>query len=168
MFKLNKIKDMSKINLIKYVDLATPELIVGAVENLEPMEGFREDFHILHCLVKIHKPKTFLEIGTNLGTGVSIVYNAGLDYGIKVSSLDLAEEFKDLSLQYPGKDMIGTRCKIPYTQLLGDSMTFDYESIYPIDGWFIDGEHDYKHAHHESVQAIKSNAILIVWHDSDI
>jgi lipopolysaccharide assembly outer membrane protein LptD (OstA) len=47
-------------------------------------------------------------------------------------------------------------------------MVFDYKTIYPINGWFIDGEHDTLHAEHECKEAIKSKAKLIVLHDADM
>lgn len=47
-------------------------------------------------------------------------------------------------------------------------MTYDYEQDFPIESWFIDGCHDYQHVYHETVQALKSNPKLIVWHDTDI
>src|SRR5258708_3615758 len=156
---------------LSYKNIVTEELLKGAMENNE-MEGFGQDFHILHCLIKIYKPKTFLEIGTNLGRGIAIISNDGQEFNMKTYSLDLPPELAHYSLQYPsdegGKNRIGSLCNLPFTQLLGDSLTFDYSNIYPIEGFFIDGEHDYIHAHHESREAIKSGAKLISYHDSNI
>jgi len=151
---------------ISYKDIITPQLLQGAIENNE-MHGFRQDFHILHCLIKIHQPKTFLEIGTNVGRGISIISNAGQSFNIKCYSLDLPPELSHYSLQYPGNS-IGSLCKLPFIQLLANSLEFDYSSIYPMEGFFIDGEHDFLHANYESKEAIKSQAKLIIWHDADM
>jgi hypothetical protein len=47
-------------------------------------------------------------------------------------------------------------------------MSYDYRQHYPIHGWFIDGEHTRPYVLHESREAIKSGARLIIWHDADI
>jgi len=155
---------------ITFNDIYTEELANGAILN-EEYTGFREDYLVLHCLLKKHFPKRLLEIGTNMGTGTQIIKNA-LGPDSEVLSLDLPTELAHISLQHPiseGKgDSVGHRCKLPFTQLRGDSMEFDYKQHYPIDGWFIDGEHDYTHANHESKEAIKSGAKIIIWHDSDM
>ena len=64
-------------------------------------------------------------------------------------------------------DSVGHRCNLPFTQLRGDSMKFDY-SKYPCEAYFIDGEHDYDHPHHETKEALKQNPKIIIFHDSDI
>jgi predicted O-methyltransferase YrrM len=133
--------------------------------------GFKEDYLCLHSLLRKFNPSTLLEIGTNIGSGVNVMAKACPL--AKIMTLDL--DYKTMKLnskQYPigehGEDRVGSAIRVPYVQLRGDSMTFDYTTLYPIDAWFIDGEHDYTHAHHESKQAILSQAKLIVWHDSDI
>lgn len=161
-----------------YSDIVTPELLAGAIENNE-FEGFREDYHVLHCLIRKYQPKTFFEIGTNMGTGTNIICNAILpsdrkyDVGLKgiVYSLDLPTELAHISLQHPiseGKgDKVGINCKFAYTQLRGDSMEFDY-SKYPCDAYFIDGEHDYQHPFVETREVVRNKPKLIIWHDADI
>lgn len=47
-------------------------------------------------------------------------------------------------------------------------MTYAYTQHYPIDGWFVDGCHDYTHPNHEAKEAIKSGAGIIIFHDADI
>ncbi len=152
-----------------YKDIVTPELLKGAIENNE-YPGFLEDYHILHCLLKIYQPKTFLEIGTNRGRGTSIIKNA-LGEDSTVYSLDLPTELAHISLQHPINeghgDKVGELCKLPYTQLRGDSMKFDF-SQYPCDGFFVDGEHDFDHPFRETTEILKGCPRLIVWHDSDI
>lgn len=152
-----------------YADIVTPELLAGAIENNE-FHGFREDYHVLHCLLKIHQPKTFLEIGTNLGRGTMIIKNA-LGEDSKVYSLDLPTELAHISLQHPINeghgDKVGSLCTLPFIQLRGDSMTFDF-SQYPCEGYYIDGEHDFEHPFRESIKISELRPKLIVWHDSDI
>lgn len=154
---------------IKHEDIITPELEYGAIYNLE-FEGFREDYLVLHCLLKKYYPKRFLEIGCNMGMGTKIIKNA--IYDSEVFSLDLPTEQAHKSLQHPiseGKgDKVGSLCNLPFTLLRGDSMTFDYSTLYPIEGWFIDGEHDFDHPNHEAKEAIKSVANIIVFHDANI
>lgn len=153
-----------------YSDIVTPELLTGAIENNE-YPGFREDYHVLHCLIRKCMPTSIFEIGTNMGTGTNIICNAGKNWLIKVYSLDLPTELAHVSLQHPiseGKgDKVGSNCKFHYTQLRGDSMTFDFDMV-RCDAYFIDGEHDYDHPRHESHEALRANPKLIIWHDADI
>ena len=153
-----------------FSDIVNDELSFGAILN-EEYVGFREDYLVLHCLLRKYKPTSFLEIGTNMGTGTKIIKNA-LGVDAKVYSLDLPTELAHISLQHPineGKgDSVGHKCDLPYEQIRADSMNFDYASLGSIDGWFIDGEHDYVHPYHESLQAIKMKAKIIIFHDSDI
>lgn len=152
-----------------YKDIVTPKLLAGAVENRE-YHGFLEDYHVLHCLLKIYKPKTFFEIGTNMGRGTKIIKNA-LGVDSQVYSLDLPTELAHISLQHPINeghgDRVGHLCNLPFTQLRGDSMKFDF-SQHPCEGYFIDGEHDYSHPYHETCEVLKNNPQIIIWHDSDI
>lgn len=152
-----------------FKDIYTEELAEGAILN-EEFEGFKEDYLILHCLLRKHKPKRFLEIGTNMGTGTKIICNAIPD--AKVYSLDLPPEDAHKSLQHPiseGKgSKTGTFCDLPFEQIFCDSLEFEYENIQPIDGWFIDGEHDYRHPYHETKNAMWYGPKIIIWHDSDI
>lgn len=173
-----------------YSDLVTPELLTGAIENNE-YEGFLQDYHVLHCLIRKYQPLSFFEIGTNMGTGTNIICNAvykgdfkiidkekwdnrhKLLFGINfpVYSLDLPTELAHISLQHPiseGKgDKVGERCKFPYTQLRGDSLTFDF-SQYPCDGYFVDSEHDYEHPYTEITKVLLLKPKIVIAHDSDI
>lgn len=151
-----------------FKDIYTDELAEGAILNTE-YHGFREDYLILHCLLRKYQPKSVFEIGTNLGRGTKIIKNALPDSD--VYTLDLPTELAHISLQHPiseGKgDRVGHKCDLPFTQLRGDSMKFDY-SKYPCEAYFCDGEHDFEHPFHETTEIIKLNPKLIVWHDSDI
>lgn len=151
-----------------YSEIVTPELLDGAIENNE-YHGFREDYHVIHCLLREFSPKSVLEIGTNMGRGTEIICNAVPD--AKVYSLDLPTELAHISLQHPineGKgDRVGHLCSLPFTQLRGDSMKFDF-SEYPCDAYYIDGEHDYEHVYHETTEVLKNNPQVVIYHDTDI
>lgn len=156
---------------IDYDFIITPELIAGAI--LHTHEPFVKDYLVLHALIKNYKNyiRRFLEIGTNLGEGTKIIVNA-LGDGKLVYTLDLPSELAHLSKQHPisegKKEGVGSRCDLRHCQLTGDSMTYDYGSLHDVDAWFIDGEHDYAHPRHETKEAVKMGAKLIVWHDADM
>lgn len=153
----------------KYADIVTPELLVGAIENNE-YHGFREDYHVLHCLLRGYRPASFLEVGTNMGRGTKIIKNV-LGPESDVYSLDLPTELAHVSLQHPINeghgDRVGHLCDLPFTQLRGDSMEFDFAQ-YPCDGYFVDGEHDFNHPYRETSEIVKNRPTIIIWHDSDI
>ncbi|MFI5404915.1 MAG: hypothetical protein ACHQ1D_00230 [Nitrososphaerales archaeon] len=154
---------------IKYEEVVTPELLKGNLDH-DAHTGFLEDYRALHCLLRKYKPKSIFEIGTNVGSGINVMATALPD--AKIFSLDLDYETMRLnSKQYPlegnGEDRVGSAAKFPYTQLRGDSMKFNY-SKYPCEAYFIDGEHDYAHPRHETVEVLKLNPMLIIWHDADM
>lgn len=153
---------------IKYEDIVTSELSSNAIVN-DAMSGFKEDYLILHCLIKKYKVKSIFEIGTNVGRGTKIIKNAIGD-GI-VISLDLPDSLSSQSKQSPkseGNGKVGHLCNLPYIQVFGDSMSYDYSQHLPIDAFFIDGEHDFKHPYSEAKSAILCEAKLIVFHDADM
>ncbi len=157
------------VHVINYSLVVNNELLEGNIDNND-FEGFVFDYRVLHCLIRHYKPKRFLEVGCNMGVGTKIIKNAIGDG--EVFSLDLPTELAHKSLQHPISekkgDKVGSLCDSPFTLLRGDSMTFDYSQLYPIDGWFIDGEHDFEHPNHEAKEAIKSGAKLIIFHDANI
>ncbi len=118
----------------------------------------------------MYNPRTLFEIGTNMGTGTKIIKNA-LEPEATVFSLDLPTELAHVSLQQSVNgstgDSVGHKCDLPFVQLRGDSMTFDY-SKFPCEAYFIDGAHDYKHPYHETKEVLKFEPKLIIWHDADI
>jgi hypothetical protein len=144
--------------------LSQPELTANAITRNE-FPGFYEDFLVLHSLIRKYQPKNIFEIGTCLGTGTMIIKNA-LGSGT-VYSLDLPPGIPK-EYAFLNKITTGERCTLPYIQIFGDSLTYDYTQQYPIDSWFIDGEHDYTHAFHESTQALVANPSTCFWHDTDI
>lgn len=152
-----------------YKDIVTDELLKNTLDH-NAHTGFLEDYRVLSCLLKIYKPKSLFEIGTNIGSGINVM--AAALPGLKIFSLDLDYETMKLnSKQYPigknGEDRVGSGAKVPYTQLRGDSMNFDY-SKYPCDAYFIDGEHDYDHPFKESCDVLRTLPKLIIWHDADM
>lgn len=142
-------------------DIVTPELIKDAIHNRE-FPGFIDDYHVLHSLIRIHKPKRFFEIGTNRGTGTKIIKNAIGD-GI-VYSLDLPFGKGDAPLYKNGKDHTGINCDLPFIQLRGDSMRFDY-NLYPCEGYWVDGNHEYENVFHETTEILKCKPKIIIYHD---
>jgi precorrin-6B methylase 2 len=149
-------------------DIVTDELMEGAILNNE-YRGFKEDYSVLHCLLRIHKPKSVFEVGCNCGTGTNIICNALPE--AKVYSLDLPTELAHVSLQHPiseGKgDQVGANCKFPFTLLRGDSTQFDY-SMFPCEAYFVDGEHDEAHVTIETKEILKQKPKLIAYHDADM
>lgn len=155
---------------IEYEKIVTPELLEGNLD-YNAHDGFLYDYRALHCLLRLYKPKTIFEIGTNTGEGVNVMATA-LPHA-KIYSLDLDyETMRKNSKQYPleanGGDRVGSAVRFPYVQLRGDSMYFQYEKYHPINAWFIDGEHTYDFVAHESKEAKKSNPKIIIYHDTDV
>lgn len=152
---------------MRFADIVTPELSAGAILN-EEFRGFREDYLVLHCLMRRAQPRRIFEVGTNKGTGTQILKNAVPM--AEVLTLDLPPELAHASLRRPdGKGHeIGMYCKLPFTQLFGDSRTFDFAKVAPIDAFFIDGEHIFENVAIETRGAVVAGARLIVWHDCDI
>ena len=145
-------------------DVVTPELVQGAIINNE-FPGFPDDYRVLHCLIRKYSLASFFEVGTNFGTGTKIIKNA-MGVGI-VYSLDLPFGEGDVPLYAKGKDHTGENCSLPFVQLRGDSMTFDF-SRYPCQGYFIDAGHFYDNVLKETTEILKLKPKLIVWHDADI
>lgn len=139
------------MNKIKYNDLVNDELKSGFITNYE-FVGFDEDYYIIQSLLKKWEPKSVLEIGTCTGMGSRIIRHILPD--AKIRTLDI--------------DVCGHMCPHDVEKIVNDSMTFDYTKIYPIDCWFIDGHHIYENVYHETSEAIKSGAKLIIHHDSDL
>jgi predicted O-methyltransferase YrrM len=149
-----------------YEAVVIPELSAGAILN-EGFPGFREDYLLLHCLMRREQPARVMEIGTNIGNGTTIIKNAVPE--AEVFSLDLPPDQVHKSLiRSDGSCRVGSACRVPYTQLWGDSRTFDFEPYAPLDAWFIDGNHVYENVFIESELAQITEARLIVWHDCDI
>lgn len=145
-----------------FKEVYDPESCKDAIIN-NHHPGFKEDYLVIHSLIRKYKPASLFEIGTNTGFGTKIIKNA-IGEG-KVYSMDLPlEEFRKIQ-KYP--DRPGRECNLPFTQLYGDSLKFDY-SQYPCEAYFVDGAHDYEHVFHETKQILKLSPSLIIFHDADI
>jgi len=142
-------------------DVISSELASGAIIRREA--GFETDFLVLHCLIKKYQPKKLFEVGTCHGYGTLIMKNACPSSTI--ISLDLPPYTPPFNIK-PAD--IGKMCRGKYQQVLGESLSYNYAQHFPIDAWFIDGAHDYKHIKHETKQAVQSEATLIVYRDTDI
>ena len=167
-----KYLNKKQINLethIKYEDVVTEELLQNTLDH-NPHTGFLEDYRVISCLLKKYKPKTLFECGTNVGSGINVIKTALPE--IKVYSLDLDyATMMQNSKQYPigenGEDRVGSAARFVYTQLRGDSMTFDF-SKYPCECYFIDSEHNFEVPYHETKTIAQLFPKVIIWHDSDI
>lgn len=138
-----------------YNEVTLPELLDGAIPN-NAYEGFLRDYYCLHCLLRKHQPKRFFEVGCSEGRGTQIIKNA-LGANSEVFSLELPEESIHQGLKsVSGFQMVGRVCTFPFTLLRGDSMSYDYSQHYPLDGWFLDSDHDFEHPYHEAKEALKS------------
>lgn len=143
--------------------------------------GFREDYLAIHCLITQIAPLSFVEIGTSSGAGTNVICNAmninryfwnRNPKNKRVYSIDVPPG-TDPKQIYPGGEdghpkHAGKKCKFPYIQLFGDSTKFDFSPYYPIDAWFIDGKHNYEYVKNDTLQALKSCPMLIIWHDVQI
>lgn len=162
---------------ISFSRIVTDRYIKGAlIRNDFP--GFKEDYLTIHCLIKKYKPFRFMEIGTSTGKGTNVICNAmGISRFFpknweRVMSLDVPPG-TDSKKIYPGAEdghprRAGMYCKRKYLQLYGNSIKFDFEPFYPIDAWFIDGKHNYEYAKKDTLQALKSEPKLVIWHDMQI
>jgi hypothetical protein len=140
--------------------------------------GFKEDYLVLHSLIRKYQPGRFMEIGTSVGLGTKVICRAmGLkrfhrNLNKSVYSLDVPPG-TDPKILYPGGEdghpvIAGYKCHFPYKQIFGNSYRFDFRPYYPIDGWFIDGKHNYKFAKNDTGLALKSKPKIIIWHDMQI
>ena len=159
---------MNDLGLLSYpVEFITSDAVVSsdlasnAIIRMEP--GFEKDFLVLHCLIKKIQPRKLFEVGTCEGYGTLIMANACSS--AHIISLDLPPYTAPF---YLTPTDIGKKCNRPYEQVFGDSLSYNFEQHFPIDAWFIDAAHDYVHVKYETEQAVKSNARLIVYHDTDI
>jgi len=150
-------------------DIYSDELAEGAIIN-DRHTGHKNDYLILHCLLRKYKPKTFFEVGSNTGFGTLIIKNA-LGYESVVYSLDLPANEAHLSNQSPiseGKgDCVGYECTLPYYQIFGDSRTYDY-SLAPAEGYFVDSDHTYENVFAETTGILKVKPKIIIYHDAEL
>ena len=161
LFFLNLTIYCSSVDYITSQAVITSDLSTNAIIRQEP--GFETDFLILHCLLRKYNPKRLFEVGTCEGYGTLIMANACP--GCEIISLELPPY---TAPYFISPSAIGSKCNRPYKQVFGNSLTYDYSQHFPLDAWFIDGAHDYIHVKHETLEAVKSGAPLIIYHDTDI
>jgi hypothetical protein len=166
------------IEQIPFEEVVTRSLRRGAVKRRD-FPGFREDYLAIHCILRAHKPQRLFEIGTSTGRGTKVICRAMSDKRFgkpdtaeRVLSLDVPPG-TDASIIYPeGEDghpeQAGRDNPYPYTQLFGDSKSFDVTPHLPIDAFFIDGKHDYEYARSDTEMALRADPRLIIWHDLQI
>lgn len=154
----------------KKIDIVTDALMQGAILN-KRFEGFENDYAVLHSLIKIHKPRRIFEYGTNTGFGTKIMCNAA-GSECEVVSFDLPTEECHVSLQHPimekKGDIVGKECTLPFTQLRGNSYTYDFSQVGKFDFAWVDSEHNYEVPLIEAKSAIAAGAKVIAFHDADI
>src|SRR3990167_8921347 len=126
--------------------------------------GFKEDYLVLYCLIKKYSPQTFFEIGTSSGNGTKIICKA-MGFRLffnkknkkKIFSIDVPPGTNSKEIYPDAEDghpkSTGIDCKLPFTQVFGNSLDFDFSPYYPIEGWFIDGKHNYIYTKNDTEQA---------------
>ncbi len=123
----------------------------GLIKNTEFI-GFDQDYYIIQTLLRNWNPGNVFEIGTCTGNGSRIIRH--VLPSARIMTLDIS--------------ICGNLCPTDVEKIVHDSMTFNYSEKYPIDCWFIDGDHVYKNVFHETKEAIKSQSKYIIYHDADI
>jgi hypothetical protein len=168
---------MPRVQEISLEEVVQPELMKGAVVR-DDFPGFREDYQVVHCLIRRYQPERFFEIGTSSGNGTKVICKAMSrrpiwpDTKNRVYSLDVPPG-TDPTIIYPGAEdghpaKAGAANRYPYTQLFGNSKSFDVTPYLPLHGWFIDGKHDYEYAASDTRLALTADPSLIIWHDLQI
>lgn len=142
----------TEMKKIDYKEIVTSEKMEGAIINDE-FVGFAEDYSVIHCLLKEWNPESIFEIGTNVGNGSRVMRNSCPE--AKIVTLDIRPE-------------AGQLCPPDVEKVIGNSLVYNYSVHYPIECWFIDGEHVYENAFVETSKAIESGAKYIIYHDADI
>lgn len=160
-----------------FADVFDAELAKDAIIN-DRHTGHKEDYLLLHSLIRKYQPVSFFEVGTNTGFGTYIIVNAmsfkrsvlSAD-DIVIYSLDLPDTLAHISQQHPiseGKPKgVGYECPWSYVQLFGDSRRFNFNE-HPAEGYFIDAEHTYDNVYIETVKIVLVRPLLIIWHDCDV
>lgn len=116
----------------------------------------------INALIHRTQPQRLLEIGT-LGGRTTLNMVANTPASAEIFTLDLPNT--EQSRTDTVKEIFGRR----WTQLYGDSLTFDFSALYnSLDFVFIDANHTYDYVRSDSMQALKllrNGAGVVVWHD---
>lgn len=152
-----------------FKDIYDEKLAEGAIIN-DRHTGHKNDYLVLHCLLRKYKPKVFCELGTNTGFGTKIIKNA-LGQDSDVFTIDLPSRKAGLSKQHPimeGKgDCVGYECDLEYFQIFEDTRTFDYSKLH-FDGFFVDTDHTYENVFVETTNILVAKPKIVIYHDADV
>lgn len=152
-----------------FKDVYDEELAKGAIIN-DRHTGHKNDYLLLHVLLRKYKPKVFGELGTNTGFGTKIIKNA-LGEDSEVFTFDLPSDKSSISNQHPimeGKgDCVGYECDLEHIQIFADTTKFDYTQ-YPFDGFFVDTDHTYENVFAETKSILLCKPKIIIYHDADL
>lgn len=134
---------------------------------------------VINSLVKKCQPNNILEIGTFDGrSALNMAFNTKGEG--HVYTLDLPKAGKanarfnllDDEQQYIEKDERGSRINNSSSakkiiQLFGDSASYNFNELPPINFIFIDGSHAYDYVMSDSLKCIEKieNGGIIIWHD---
>lgn len=164
---------MENIHVIPYheiMETLSQKEVESLIEN-NAHPGFKEDYNILQALLKVMKPASIFEVGTNVGTGTDIICKTlpkALVYSLDLDYLNMLKNPSEFPIDANGNDRVGTACTKPYIQLRGDSRTFDYSS-YPCQFYFVDAEHTREAVRAETISIISQvSPRVILYHDTDI
>jgi predicted O-methyltransferase YrrM len=130
----------------------------------------------LCALVKLSKPRTVVELGTERGlTTLHFSRNTGED--CRIFTVDLPPELASNAASYSDSHLVRASATIQrvfrndpkITQILKDSTTIEWQDLLdaPIDFAFIDASHLYEHVRKDTegiLKALSPNG-LVVWHD---
>ena len=100
------------IKLIDYFSIINDESIKNAHIN-NGFIGFKEDYLVIHCLLKQWQPTNIFEVGTANGEGCLVFKTALPD--IKITTIDI---------NYG--PTFGRLCPVDTTMIVGDSTNYDY------------------------------------------
>lgn len=139
-----------------YIQLAEPWM------HVHPNPDLANDYFALQHLLRRLQPKKVFEVGTHLGNGINTIKTALPE--AEVWSLDLPYELRFRGIEYPGQELVGRDAKFPYTQLYGDSTTFNF-APYASDVYWVDGGHYYANTFAETQAILLLQPMAIIYHD---
>jgi hypothetical protein len=193
-FALNKLRETS--NTLRHFavcrGLTVPSAELGDLIDGFSLQLFAGDLHVedggtssyetvcIAAIVKFLQPLCIFEIGTFTGQRTAL-FAQHAPANAEIFTLDLKPEDiegltvkpLDRDFQYITKAQIGEHFRriaeaSRITQLLGDSMKFDFSPFYGrCDLIFVDGSHSYPFVKSDSINALKmlKPGGIILWHD---
>lgn len=151
------------IPLASFTDIIPADIDIRLCDPLpDKGEISLQELVCINALVCRFQPQRVLEIGT-LGGRTTLNMMANTQPRAEVFTLDLPNT-DHLRTASTGQ-ILGRN----WTQLYGDSLTFDFSPLYNrMDFIFIDANHSYEHVRSDSLQALRmlgDRAGVVVWHD---